>query len=277
MLDVLRTRCSSAIKQARYAARNRRTGTFVVSYPKTGRTWLRVMLGKAMVDAYGHSEQRIPDTYRITAHAPHGPVRFSHGGPLYLFDDRPHHQVEFDAALYRRKRVIHLIRDIRDTLVSFYFQQAKREQRFTGELSAFLRDPCFGAPKLVHYYTMWFRNRGVPAQFLLVRYEELRRRTEEVMVEVLRFLGMAGEVDSLPAAAARAVEYGSFENMRKMEQAQQFDRKMMKPGNPSDAESFKVRRGKVGGYLDYLSPEDLAYMDQVIAELGDPACDWYKA
>jgi len=34
-----------------------------------------------------------------------------------------------------------------------------------------------------------------------------------------------------------------------------------------DPESFKVRRGKVGGYREYLSPEDLDYAADALREL----------
>jgi hypothetical protein len=36
-----------------------------------------------------------------------------------------------------------------------------------------------------------------------------------------------------------------------------------------DPESFKVRRGKVGGYREYLSAEDLEYAADALLEL-DP-------
>ena len=40
--------------------------------------------------------------------------------------------------------------------------------------------------------------------------------------------------------------------MKKLEAAGAFDSKILKPGNVTDPESFKVRRGKVGGYREYL-------------------------
>ncbi|TIP61683.1 MAG: hypothetical protein E5X55_36270 [Mesorhizobium sp.] len=41
----------------------------------------------------------------------------------------------------------------------------------------------------------------------------------------------------------------------------------MQPRDPDDPESFKVRKGKVGGYLDYLSTDDVAFCDDVLARL----------
>ena len=41
----------------------------------------------------------------------------------------------------------------------------------------------------------------------------------------------------------------------------------MDPRDVRDPESFKVRRGKVGGYREYLSLEDQQYAANALAEL----------
>jgi hypothetical protein len=43
----------------------------------------------------------------------------------------------------------------------------------------------------------------------------------------------------------------------------------MGPGDVRDPESFKVRRGKVGGYREYLSIEDQKYAADALMKL-DP-------
>jgi len=44
----------------------------------------------------------------------------------------------------------------------------------------------------------------------------------------------------------------------------------MQPGDTNDEESYKVRKGKVGGYLEYLSQDDMNFINQVIKEAGHP-------
>lgn len=264
---------SNAIKDARYAARNRKIRTFFVSFPKTGRTWLRMMVGKVLATAYGYDEDRALDTFKISGRAVHGPAKFSHGNRRHLLDDGPHDALDFDAKLYRGKRVVYLIRDIRDTLVSFYFQQSKRDKVFEGDLSSFLRDSRFGARKIVRHYTLWFQNRTVPERVLLTRYETLRATTASELRHIVDFVG----IDADDAVISAAVDHASFANMKKMESAHQFGRKVMQPGDRGDTESFKVRKGKVGGFTDYMNTDDLAYIDEVVETLGDPSCDWYFA
>jgi hypothetical protein len=57
--------------------------------------------------------------------------------------------------------------------------------------------------------------------------------------------------------------------MKKLEGAGGFDSKILRAGDARDPESFKVRRGKIGGFEDYLSPDDQAYSTAALAKL-DP-------
>jgi hypothetical protein len=61
--------------------------------------------------------------------------------------------------------------------------------------------------------------------------------------------------------------------MRKLEASAAFGRddRRIVPGEASNPESFKVRRGKVGGYRDYLSPEQAAALDQLVSGRLSPA------
>jgi hypothetical protein len=56
--------------------------------------------------------------------------------------------------------------------------------------------------------------------------------------------------------------------MRKVESANTslFAGGRMKPGNPDNADSFKVRRAKVGGYRDYFSDQEVARVDAYVEQ-----------
>ena len=55
-----------------------------------------------------------------------------------------------------------------------------------------------------------------------------------------------------------------------MEKEFMFKERSMRPANVSDDESFKVRKGMVGGYTSYLSPDDIDFIDKVKLEMGYP-------
>jgi hypothetical protein len=64
-----------------------------------------------------------------------------------------------------------------------------------------------------------------------------------------------------------ALEFSRFENMQKLEAAGAFDSKILHPGDVRDPESFKVRRGKIGGYREYLSAEDQQFAADAMTKL----------
>src|SRR5207302_9522278 len=84
-----------------------------------------------------------------------------------------------DKRAYRDKKVIFLARDVRDVLVSSYYEATKRSLvferdpcQFDGTLGEFVRSPVVGARKVAAFYEIWSRSRGVPKEFLLIRYEQ---------------------------------------------------------------------------------------------------------
>ena len=54
---------------------------------------------------------------------------------------------------------------------------------------------------------------------------------------------------------------------QRLETAGVFDSKILRSADVRNPESFKVRRGKVGGYRDYLSPEDQAFAADALKHL----------
>ena len=113
----------------------------------------------------------------------------------------------------------------------------------------------------------------------MVRYEDLRARPEQTLAGLLAFIGTPGT----SAEIAEAVAFASFENMQKMEQKRTFwlSGGRMVAKDRSNPQSFKVRRGKVGGWRDDFSAAEVARIEALIeSELapvfgygraGDPA------
>lgn len=112
-------------------------------------------------------------------------------------------------------------------------------------------------------------NRHVPDAFAFTRYEDMHRDAGGALALVLEFMGAR-----VPAAAmATAVEYCRFENLRRVEADGRFPGEALQPANADDPESFKLRKGKVGNFDEYLSPADVAYIDDAIVARG---CDFTR-
>ena len=104
------------------------------------------------------------------------------------------------------------------------------------------------------------------AGFLRVAYEDLHRAPAETLRRVMDFLLGPGVVAD--AALEEAVRYASFENMRKLEEGDRYGMQGRGTGEGEDAR--KVRKGRVGGYREALSAEDVAYLDERIRATLSP-------
>lgn len=243
----------------------RRADVMLISYKKSGRTWLTMMLSRCLASHAGLAEVDYLATDLIggsVAGLPH--IRISH-------DDTPHWKTAAKLTRskrrYRRKKVILLVRDPRDVVVSLYFERTRRERAYTGTLHDFLHEPVGSLDTIIEYYNIWARQRSQPRDFCLVRYEDLKVDAAGEVERILRFAGVDAVVD---AHVRDAVQFGSFENMRAMEAANALNRGRLRARDPKDQESFKTRKGKVGGYVDYLSSDEIEWMERRIAQTLDP-------
>ena len=237
-----------------------RIDAILASYPKSGRTWFRFILSTYLVSLFGldpsldlHStftvipnfdldpERGLP-AFGFADHTP--PV------PLIAVSHRPYSRLWF-----RQRPVVYMLRDPRDVLVSSYFHATRQKHRFSGDIDAFLNDPEQGAAGLTDYLNGWAAGlRHHP--HLVLSYEKLSRDPISETGRVLAFLGL----EVRPQLLAAAVEAAQFQNMQKLELSKglpghRYDR--------SDGESLRMRRGQVGGFVDYLTPAQIALIDTI--------------
>ena len=229
----------------------------IISYPKTGRTWLRMMLGKYICLKYGLDDCQILDTPVLTDHSGLPVTKFIHDGSN-LRRRRSFRLLDPSKSGYREKKVLLLTRSIEDSMVSAYFQVSSRLNIFHGTVSEFLRDERYGVDKFIRFHRDWYSQQAVPQQFDLITYEQMQTDAASVLTTTLEFIGESPVSDQSVRAAA---EYCSFDNLRAVEQSQQLARPMQMT-DADDPNSRKVRRGVVGGYVDDLSADDLAYIRQ---------------
>src|SRR5437773_2321971 len=244
----------------------------ILSIPKSGRTWIRTFLCAYFCKRYGREFTLEPERYG----EPGIPrLVFSHDyfehrtkGDLW---DRIRGKYLVPKKELRRAKIILLVRDPRDCFVSLYVQMTRRDPsapaKFKQEtVSDLLRDKGFGIRAIVKTMNDWLKEFSGRENFMMIRYESLRASPAENFRDVLATLGETAPDMSIFQAA---LDFSQFENMKKLEAAGAFDSKILRPGDVRDPESFKVRRGKVGGYREYLSVQDQEYAAETMAIL-DP-------
>lgn len=136
---------------------------YVISYPKSGRTWLRVLVGKALSDQYSLPEEKILETEVMTINPSIPCTSFTHDG-WDMKNRRKWNEMPTDRSKYKNNKIILLGRNVKDTLVSAYFQATKRIMVFDGSMSEFLRSEHFGVMKLLKFYEIWWNARSIPKE-----------------------------------------------------------------------------------------------------------------
>jgi hypothetical protein len=254
---------------------------FLVSYPKSGNTWTRFLLGNVMNPderiTFANVERRVPDIHAQSKQnlrrTPRPRLIKSHE----CFDPR-----------YRR--VIYIVRDPRDVAVSAYHYDRKEKNiaddfpidvyvstRFMKTDEYFgtwgehagswlvnsrnifklsrLKNDFLGTPASWGENVMsWLGACGDSRKFLLIRYEDLLERTQQEMIRVSEFL----DLQASPERIARAVELSSADNMRKLEVAQSND---WVTTRKSRKDILFVRSAKSGQWKQVLPPESVAALE----------------
>jgi hypothetical protein len=160
------------------------------------------------------------------------------------------------------KTVLVLTRDPRDILVSAHLHATKRKGNFQGTLSDYIRDPRFGIDKIVRFYHIWRMNKHVPAAYLEIDYEDLLRDT----VGTLRMVCMFLKVPYTDMSLVQAVRSGHIDNLREKEVSGFFAEGVGKPKRPGDPDSYYHRKGGSGGFIKYMTDDDIIYCDAVMED-----------
>lgn len=188
--------------------------TFVVSYPRSGNTWTRFLIANLVFPAesvtFANIERLIPDSAavsnRVLKRTPRPRIIKSHT----YFDPR-----------YRR--VLYIVRDPRDLVLSYYnFQRKYRQIADDYPLADYVDD--FANGRLIsadwgswgENVASWVYTRQHQSGFLLLRYEDMKSNTELQLRRIAAFLGL----EPTPERLTQVIEASSSERMREMERTQ---------------------------------------------------------
>ena len=230
---------------------------YVVSFRKSGRTWLRMIWARILEQQYSKNINLDTQFMALLTKAPK--LTFSHGGTT-----KTNNPLSFPRWL-QRKKVIFLARDPRDVVVSLYHDYTKRHGGYTGSISSFIRDDNFGLPAIILFMNQWAKHLQSNQKSLLLSYEQLSANPAETTYQFLAFVGHSAP----PEIIQEALSYASFSNMRAMEAQGTIADQRLLPTDKKDTATYKTRKGKVGSYKEELGVEDQLYVDQMVNEKLD--------
>lgn len=225
---------------------------FLVSYPRSGSTWLRFLLGNLLT--YGTQTKidffsvrwMIPDV-----HVPEQRATLSALPSPRLIKSHSQLNPEYP-------RVVYLVRDGRDVYASYYHYLSEQGQ-FEGSFTEFLRRENLPYGLWHEHVESWLATQR-DASLLLVRYEDLLAHPHDELERIAAFI----DLDPSPAQVNHAVENSSLTRMRKIERT---------AGRPyGDPEYRFVRHGTTGRWIDLFGSEDRRIMrsraNRILSQLG---------
>jgi hypothetical protein len=227
---------------------------FIVSYPRSGNTWTRFLIGNLVYHGnpvtFANVEARIPEIYLF-------PDRILRSLP------RPRMLKSHECFDPRYKRTIYIVRDPRDVAVSYYHYAIKRKriasdypiEEFVHRFIAAEFDIHWGwAASWIDHVASWIAVRQGHEGFLLLRYEDMLAHTEQELAKVASFLNL----ESMPQRLARAVELSSADHMRTLEKRQARDWALTKA---TRQDKPFVRAATSGGWRAALTSQSIAEIE----------------
>ena len=220
--------------------------TFLVSYPKSGNTWVRFLLANLIhpneTVGFANINRLLPAPGVLSK-------RFlkSLPRPRILKSHEP-----FDA---RFRKVIYLVRDPRDVAVSeYHFDLKKRYIAADMTLEQFIKPFLAGETSSYgswwEHVASWVGTRYGNPRFLLARYEDLLADPISETAKIAEFLGIHADTERIKSA----VERSSADRMRKLEKE---DADKWTGTKNTRQEIPFVRSAKSGGWKESLPPHSV--------------------
>lgn len=233
-----------------YGHKKEKIDAITISFPKSGRTWLRYILANYYNLVFGTEL-----SLNLDAVAEDGAckIKFTH--------DLNH------LNFHKDKKLIVLLRNPKDVIVSHYHHIVERAMRFKGNFGDFVKSKKYGFKNLLRYYDcleekIENRNR------IIIHYESMKENDFNEVERIIDFLGVKKDVISIK----KACESSKFDRMRQVEERNELNDCRLSKLN----KGRKVRKGKVGGYKDEVSPELIDYMDGLLNKTSNKLLSKYR-
>jgi Sulfotransferase domain len=243
---------------------------YLTSYPRSGNTWTRFLVGSLLnlndPATFANIEARVPEIYFNSDRALRSIPR-----PRLLKSHEPFHP--------NYPRVIYIVRDPRDVAVSFYHHNVKAGMIPDDyPIDEFI--PGFIAAEYDSWWGSWADNvmswmsmRQGRSTFLMLRYEDMQENTTRELLKIARFLQAAGfpNIETDADKLARAVELSKPARMRALEKEQSRQHRQLR--RTRQDKPF-IRTAKAGGWQTALPERSVGLIENewasIMQTLGYP-------
>lgn len=243
-----RSHLMEKVRRRRFLNSIRPSDIFIISYPRSGTTWLGFILAN-LLKSDPDEEIRPPNRYSPDINA------------AYFGNGTMQHWVDLPAPRFLRVhapydpaflKAIYVLRDPRDVMVSYYHFKRLTDPSFQLSMTEFVSRDDHWPGRWDEHVAGWLLRHRHP-RLLLVRYEEMRKDTVQAMKSILNFAGLTYGKEEL----AGTVEACDFNKMQALEP----ELRKAAGAVETNEERF-VRRGKVGGWKDEIDIKNLQVIER---------------
>lgn len=237
---------------------------FIISYPKSGRTWLQKMMIEA-VKLHKDIEINLADISALNDSVEDFPTMLStHAGSSWEEVVKDAEQIKTeDYKQYKHGRIIYLYRDPRDVLVSQYYHILHRSGYASFDKAYLIDNPNVGLLKIINFMNKWAAyTQSYPEVIYPVSYEQLKTDPVTKLSAQLRHINYPIEGNLVQSA----VDNCTLERMRKSESSRADNPWSNTTNTDNNPNSFHSRKGITGEYKEFFSPKEIEHINELIGK-----------
>lgn len=238
----------------------------IISYPKSGRTWLQKMIIELVKLEYDLNIE-ISDISELENHSTLPPILSTHAGASWEEIVLSDNQIQQnDWSKYKHAKIIFLYRDPRDVLVSQYHHIRHRTGYKSFDKDYMIDNKYVGIVKILNFMNKWMRySQENQEQILNISFENLKQNSESILKAICTHWGIEISDEKYYSIA---VERCSLESMRKLEKGN--SKSPWTTTNDSNSNSFQSRKGQIGEHKEFFTSKEINYLNQNIVTKLSP-------
>lgn len=211
---------------------------FIVSHPRSGRTWLRLIVANVLNQTHslGYEHITLANMMEVCPYSHEvNRLMVDHSYPTVAVSHEQYHSG------YDGYQLAMILRHPIDTLVSFYYFLKYRQGEYAGNLIRFLSTRVYS---LAGWYNSWGEALAKSGEeILVISYEEMVSGIADVSRRVLEHFRIACDAEAL----SQAIDASSFQAISQMESH-----------NPPSGRV--AREGRAGQHRDVLTLQQTAHL-----------------
>ncbi|MBF2000864.1 MAG: sulfotransferase domain-containing protein [Synechococcales cyanobacterium M58_A2018_015] len=229
----------------------RESDIFLVSYPRSGNTWMRILLAKLL-----YPQQDIRSLVELQKFLPD--IHFKHFTTRHFSASLPRIIKSHFPYRTNYRKVIYLVRNPHDSLPS-YHKYATNFMGYQGDLKAFIEDCLYGRIwpcSWKEHVESWTIGRPETEMPLIIRYEDLVADTYTEVAKLCAYIGLSLS----DTAITQAIQFANKEKVKAITTDEDFfGVELMK--------NQFVTHATVGGWASQSSSDVKALIDEKLGPL----------